>query len=81
MLQVARIVSAEPLENSAKLLRLQADLGGGDTRQVMAGGLHFGQHTRIYCCTQHLLFKINSGTGTLSNRLAVTASSKAAGHG
>jgi tRNA-binding EMAP/Myf-like protein len=35
--QVARIVSAEPLENSAKLLKLQADLGGGDTRQVMAG--------------------------------------------
>uniref|UniRef100_A0A383WHN4 tRNA-binding domain-containing protein n=1 Tax=Tetradesmus obliquus TaxID=3088 RepID=A0A383WHN4_TETOB len=40
-IKVARIVSAEPLENSAKLLRLQADLGGGDTRQVMAGLAQF----------------------------------------
>ncbi|WIA32753.1 hypothetical protein OEZ86_005938 [Tetradesmus obliquus] len=40
-IKVARIVSAEPLENSAKLLRLQADLGGGETRQVMAGLAQF----------------------------------------
>jgi tRNA-binding EMAP/Myf-like protein len=42
--QVARIVSAEPLENSAKLLRLQADLGGDDTRQVMAGEAEAARH-------------------------------------
>jgi tRNA-binding EMAP/Myf-like protein len=45
--QVARIVSAEPLENSAKLLRLQADLGGSDTRQVMAGEAN---DTIVYMC-------------------------------
>jgi tRNA-binding EMAP/Myf-like protein len=47
--QVARIVSAEPLENSAKLLRLQADLGGGDTRQVMAGADRVAAFLYISC--------------------------------
>jgi methionyl-tRNA synthetase len=36
-LRVARIVSAEPVEGADKLLRLQLDLGGGETRQVFAG--------------------------------------------
>lgn len=38
-LQVARITSAEKQANSAKLLKLQADLGEGDQRQIMAGEL------------------------------------------
>jgi methionyl-tRNA synthetase len=36
-LRVARIVSAEHVEGADKLLRLQLDLGGGETRQVFAG--------------------------------------------
>jgi hypothetical protein len=37
LLQVAQITSAVPQPNSAKLLKMQADLGEGDTRQIMAG--------------------------------------------
>jgi hypothetical protein len=37
VLQVARITSAELQPNSAKLLKLQADLGEEDQRQIMAG--------------------------------------------
>ena len=36
-LRVARIVSAEHVEGADKLLKLQLDLGGGQTRQVFAG--------------------------------------------
>jgi methionyl-tRNA synthetase len=36
-LRVARIVSAEHVEGADKLLKLQLDLGGGETRQVFAG--------------------------------------------
>lgn len=36
-IKVARITSAELQPNSAKLLKLQADLGEGDARQIMAG--------------------------------------------
>jgi methionyl-tRNA synthetase len=36
-LRVARIVSAEHVEGADKLLRLNLDLGGGQTRQVFAG--------------------------------------------
>jgi len=35
--QVARVTSAVKQPNSAKLLKLQADLGEGDVRQIMAG--------------------------------------------
>lgn len=47
-LQVARITSAEKQANSAKLLKLQADLGEGDQRQIMAGGL--GTRHKSECC-------------------------------
>lgn len=36
-LRIARIVSAEHVEGADKLLRLQLDIGGGQTRQVFAG--------------------------------------------
>jgi methionyl-tRNA synthetase len=36
-LRVARIVSAEHVEGADKLLKLQLDLGDGQTRQVFAG--------------------------------------------
>jgi methionyl-tRNA synthetase len=36
-LRVARIVTAEHIEGADKLLKLQLDLGGGETRQVFAG--------------------------------------------
>jgi len=36
-LRVARIVSAEHIEEARKLLKLQLSLGGGETRQVFAG--------------------------------------------
>ena len=36
-MQVALITTAIPQPNSAKLLKMQADLGEGDTRQIMAG--------------------------------------------
>ncbi|KIZ05494.1 methionyl-tRNA synthetase [Monoraphidium neglectum] len=36
-IKVARILSAVPQPNSEKLLKLSADLGAGDTRQIMAG--------------------------------------------
>jgi len=36
-LRIARIVSAEHIEEARKLLKLQLSLGGGETRQVFAG--------------------------------------------
>ena len=36
-LRVARIVNAEHVEGAEKLLKLQLDIGGGETRQVFAG--------------------------------------------
>lgn len=36
-IKVARVTSAVKQPNSAKLLKLQADLGEGDVRQIMAG--------------------------------------------
>ncbi|KAI8470036.1 MAG: hypothetical protein J3K34DRAFT_267740 [Monoraphidium minutum] len=36
-IKVARILSAVPQPNSEKLLKMRADLGGGDERQIMAG--------------------------------------------
>ncbi len=36
--QVARILTAVPQPNSEKLLKMSADLGGGDTRQIMVRG-------------------------------------------
>lgn len=36
ILQVARVISVEDVENSEKLFKLQVDLGGGETRQVRA---------------------------------------------
>ena len=36
-LRVARIVSAEHIEEARKLLKLQLSLGGGEYRQVFAG--------------------------------------------
>ncbi|GBG00419.1 hypothetical protein Rsub_13181 [Raphidocelis subcapitata] len=36
-IKVARIVSAVPQPNSEKLLKMSADMGAGETRQIMAG--------------------------------------------
>ena len=36
-LRVARIVDAQHVEGADKLLKLQLDMGGGETRQVFAG--------------------------------------------
>jgi methionyl-tRNA synthetase len=36
-LRVATITAAEPIPNSNKLLKMTADLGGGDERQLVAG--------------------------------------------
>lgn len=36
-LKVVRVLSAEPVEGSEKLLKLQVDLGGGETRQILSG--------------------------------------------
>ncbi|MDP4537217.1 methionine--tRNA ligase [Alkalimonas collagenimarina] len=36
-LRVARIVHAEPVEKADKLIRLELDIGAGETRQVFAG--------------------------------------------
>lgn len=36
-LRVATITAAEPIPNSHKLLKMTADLGGGDERQLVAG--------------------------------------------
>lgn len=36
-LRIAKIISAEPVEEADKLIKLQLDLGNGQTRQVFAG--------------------------------------------
>lgn len=61
--QVARITSAELQPNSAKLLKLQADLGEGDARQIMAGahcscgkmggGFSHSSQNRCLCLWEH----------------------------
>lgn len=57
ILQVARIMSAEPLANSAKLLKLKADLGNDDVRQIMAGDINF--KSAIQCNAKRLLQTFN----------------------
>jgi methionyl-tRNA synthetase len=36
-LRLARVIEAEKVEGTSKLLKLTVDLGGGDTRQMVAG--------------------------------------------
>lgn len=69
--QVARILSAVPLENSQKLLKLQADLGAGDMRQIMAGKTAEGQHqdnpAQLNLCAQGLQMHTNQELQALAN--------------
>lgn len=64
-LQVARILSAEPLANSEKLLKMRADLGGGDIRQIMAGTV-VGSPQQM-----HLTMVISAYKNTLSDQVQI----------